>query len=152
LGQEIVSFPIDFKEARQRLGSLAESKTATVFLELDGVEAERQPGVAWQVYLGLPPNAKSTEASPHYVGALALFGQGIHSESHDEFEPAHFAFPVNRALLAGFKANQEHWTITFVPRGILLDGTESQPKVESPVKIAHISLTVETQKPGRGPE
>jgi len=129
-----------------------ESKTATVFLELDDVEAERQPGVAWQVYLGLPANAKPTEASPHYVGALALFGQGIHSESHDKFEPAHFAFPVNRALLAGFKANQEHWTITFVPRGILLDGTESQPKVESPVKIAHVSLTVETQKPGRRPE
>jgi hypothetical protein len=152
LGQEVVSFPIDFKEATQRLGSLAESKTATVFLELDDVEAERQPGVAWQVYLGLPANAKPTEASPHYVGALALFGQGIHSESHDKFEPAHFAFPVNRALLAGFKANQEHWTITFVPRGILLDGTESQPKVESPVKIARVSLTVETQKPGRGPE
>src|SRR5258705_13920599 len=94
------------------------------------LEGRRQPGVTWAVYPGPPPSAKSPQPSPQYVCWLALFGQGIHSESHDKFEPAHFAFPVNRALLAGFKANQEHWTITFVPRGILLDGTESQPKVE----------------------
>jgi len=39
-------------------------------------------------------------------------------------------------------------TITFVPHGILIDGKPSQPKVESPVKIATVSLTVEMQKPG----
>jgi hypothetical protein len=31
---------------------------------------------------------------------------------------------------------------------ILIDGKPSQPKVESPVKIASVSLTVETQRPG----
>jgi hypothetical protein len=152
LGPETVSVPIDLKEAKQRLGQLAESKTATVFLELDGVEAERQPGVAWQVYLGLPPNSAPAEESPYFVGAMALFGSGIHGESHDKFEPAHFAFPVNRALIAGFKANQERWTLTFVPRGILIDGKPSQPKVESPVKIASVSLVVERQKPGEEPK
>jgi len=35
-----------------------------------------------------------------------------------------------------------------VPHGILIDGKPSQPKVESPVKIATVSLTVEMQKPG----
>ena len=148
LGQEPVSVPIDLKNLKQRLGPLAESKTATLFLELDGVEAERQPGVAWQVYVGLPPNTTPAEESPYFVGAMALFGPGIHSEAHDKFEPAHFAFPINRALLAGFRASQERWTITFVPHGILIDGKPSQPKVESPVKIATVSLTVETQKPG----
>lgn len=148
LGQELVSVPIELKAIKERLGHLAESKTATIFLELDGVEAERQPGVGWQVYLGLAPNAIPSEESPYYIGALALFGPGIRGGSHDKFEPAHFAFPINRALLAGFKASQERWTITFVPRGILIDGKPSQPKVESPVKIASVSLTVETQKPG----
>jgi hypothetical protein len=41
--------------AKQRLSSLAENPNATISLELDGVETERQPGVAWQVYFGLPP-------------------------------------------------------------------------------------------------
>ena len=148
LEQEPVSVPIDLKNLKQRLGPLAESKTATVFLELNGVEAERQPGIAWQVYLGLPPTTAPAEESPYLIGAMALFGQGIHQDAHDKFEPANFAFPINRALLAGFKANQERWTITFVPRGILIDGKPSQPKVQSPVKIASVSITVETQKPG----
>ena len=148
LGSETVSVPIDMKDLKQRLSRLAESKETTVFLELDGVEAERQPGVAWQVYFGLPANTAPLDESPYYIGAMALFGPGIHSESHDKFEPTHFAFAVNHALLAGIKANQERWTITFVPRGILIDGKPSQPKVESPVKIASVSLTVETQRPG----
>jgi hypothetical protein len=147
LGQEPVSVPIDLRNLKQRLGPLAESKTATVFLELNDVEAERQPGAAWQVYLGLPPNTPPAEESPYLIGAMALFGQGIHKDAHDKFEPANFAFPINRALLAGFKTNQERWTITFMPRGILIDGKPSQPKVQSPVKIASVSITVETQKP-----
>jgi len=148
LGQERISVSVDLKDLKQRLSQLAESKEATVFLELDGVEAERQPGVAWQVYFGPPANTAPLEDSPYYLGAMALFGSGIHAESHDKFEPAHFAFAVNRALLAGFKANQERWTLTFVPNGILVDGKPSQPKVESPVKIASASFAVEIQKPG----
>jgi tyrosinase len=148
LGQEPVSVPIELKSLQQRLSSLAENKTATVFLELDGVEAERQPEVVWQVFLGPPTKTAPSEESPYFIGAVALFGQGIHSGAHDKFEPAHFAFPVSRTLLAGFKANQERWMITFVPRSILVDGKTSQPKVESPVKIASVSLAVETQRPG----
>ena len=151
LGPEPVSVPVDWKDTRQRLASLAESKTSALFLELDGVEAERQPGVAWQIFLGLPPGTEPTDDSPYLVGAIALFGQGIRGESHDHerFEPARFAFPISRALLAGFKANRDRWTITFVPRGILIDGKPSQPKVEAPLKIAAISISVENQKPGK---
>jgi hypothetical protein len=152
LGAETVSVPIEFKDLKQRLSQLAESKEATVFLDLDGVEAERQPGVAWQVYLGLPANAVPVEEGPYYIGAMALFGPGIHSDSHDKFEAAHFSFAVNRALLAGFKANQERWTLTFVPRSILVDGKPSQPKVGSPVKIGSASFVVERQKPGGEPK
>lgn len=152
LGQEPVSVPVEWKNVEPRLRSLAESKTATLFLELEGVEAERQPGVAWQIYLGLAPGTTPSEESPSYLGAMALFGPGIRSQNPEKFEPAHFAFPINRALLAGFKRNLQSWTITFVPRGVQIDGKPSQPKVESPVRIAAVSLTVETQKPGGEPK
>ena len=148
LTSDTMSIPIDFSPIKQRLGSLAESKTQTIFLELNGVEAERQPGVAWQVYLGPTSSATPSEETPYYIGALALFGRGIHAESHDKFEPAQFAFPISRALLAGFKENQESWTITFVPSSILIEGRPSRPKVESPVKVGSIAITVETQKSG----
>lgn len=152
LGPETVSLPVDLKEFKQRLGTLAESRTETVFLELDGVEAERQPGVAWQVFFGPPSEKAPDEQSPYFVGALSLFGQGIHSESHDKFEPAHFSFAISRALQASLKAYVQHWGITFVPRGILINGKPSVPKVQSEVKIARASLSVETQKHGGEPK
>ena len=152
LGPEPVSVHIELKEVKQRLSTFAENPKATLFLELDGVEAEHQPGVAWQVYFGLPANVAPSEESPHYVGALALFGQGIHDASHDKFEPAHFAFPINKAVLAGIKAAQERWTVSFVPRSILIEGKPAPLKVASPVKIASLSLTVETQRPGSSPK
>jgi len=151
LENEPVTVPVDLKEAKQKISSLVERKDATVFLEIEGVEAEHQPGVSWQVYFGPALSGEPPEDSPYWVGAIALFGQGIHGESHEKtkFEPAKFAFPINRSLAAGLKANQERWTIVFIPRGILIDGKPSRPKVESPVKIGSISITVETNKPGQ---
>jgi len=147
LGPEPVSVPIDLREAKQRLSSLAENPNATIFLELDGVETERQPGVAWQVYFGLPANVTPSEESPYYVGAMALFGQGVHETSREKFESAHFAFPINKAILAGLKAAQEKWTVSFVPRGLLVDGKPAPVKVASSVKIGSLSLAAEIRKP-----
>jgi tyrosinase len=148
LGPERVSVPVDLKEVKQRLAPLAESRTENLFLDLEDVETERQPGVAWQVFFGPPLEKAPEEESPYRVGALALFGQGIHSDSHDKFEPAHFSFPINRALLASLKAGVERWAITFVPQSILIDGKPSVPKVESEVKIGKASISVERPKPG----
>src|SRR5260370_701594 len=51
LNQQEVSVPVvNLKEFRQRLAPLAESKTDILLLELDNVEAERPPGVVWEVY------------------------------------------------------------------------------------------------------
>jgi hypothetical protein len=81
LNEAEVSVQINSKEFRQRLGPLAESRTETVLLELDNVEAEREPGVVWEVYLGLPPNAAPSSESPFFVGTVALFSTGIRSRS-----------------------------------------------------------------------
>ena len=146
LGSEPVSFPLDIKQLGKRLLSLAESKEETLLLELNGVEAERQPGVVWEVYVGLPANAPLNPESPYYVGNLALFGAGIRSEAHHEFIPGHFAFPVGRAIATSLKAKESPLQMTFVPHGLLVDGKPTRPAVESPVHIKEASLTVETQK------
>ncbi len=146
LGPEPVSFPVELKQLRERLAPLAESKTETLFLELDDVEAERQPGAVWEVYFGLPPNTEPNAEGPYYLGNVVLFGEGIRNEAHKEFKPAHFAFPLNRALVAAMRSNEERVLVTFVPRGILIEGKPTRPKVESPVKIGSASLTVERRK------
>jgi hypothetical protein len=75
-----------------------------------------------------------------------LFGSGIHSKSHQKFQPAHFAFPLNRAMQAAFRANEDKVPVTFLAHGPLIDGKLSTPKVESPLRISNLMLSVETQK------
>ena len=146
LKSEPVTFQIEFKELRRRLEALAGSKTETVLLELEDVEAESQPGVVWEVYAGLPKGAQPESRSPHYIGSLSLFGAGLRSERHQEFKPAHFLYPLNRALQAALKANDSSLAVTFVPVGILIDGKPSRPEVRSSVRIGKANLLVQTRK------
>lgn len=115
--------------------------------ELDDVEAEKQPGIAWEVYLGLPEGATRDAKSPHYVGSLALFGTGVRSEAHDKFIPAHFEYPVGGALRASFARNEDRVALTLVPSAILIDGKPSRPEVQSAVRIGKLSLSVDHRKP-----
>ena len=146
LKAEPVSYLLDIKPLRKRLVSIIENKSETLLLELDGVEAERQPGVVWEVYVGLSPDAKLDAESPSYVGNVVLFGAGIRSEAHNEFKPAHFAFRIGRAIASSLKAQEDRLPVTFVARGILVDGKQVQPKVESQVRVGEISLSVERQE------
>ncbi len=148
VGSEPVSFLLNITELRDRFASIGKSKTQTVFLELDEVEAESEPGAVWEVYVGLPPSTEPDAKSPYYVGNIALFGTGIRSHTHQEFKPAHFAFPINRAIEASLSAkaaNQESVQVTLVPSGVLINGKPTRPKVETPVRIGRVRLAVETQ-------
>jgi len=51
----------------------------------------------------------------------------ICSEGHKEFKPAHFVYPLNRALQAALEGNEPNFPITFVPVGILIEGKPSRP-------------------------
>jgi tyrosinase len=149
LTSEPVFFPIELKELRRRLESIVESKTETVLLELEDVEAEKQPGVVWEVYLGLPKGAQPDSRSPNYIGSLSLFGTGIRSEAHEghkEFKPARFLYPLNRALQSALKANESSLAVTFVPVSILMEGKPSRPEVKSPVHIGKVNLLVESRR------
>ena len=154
LNQQEVSVPINIKEFRQRLAPLAESKTETLLLEINNVEAERSPGAVWEVYLGLPPNAAPNPEGPFFVGTVALFAAGIRNHAHGDFKPAHFTFQVNRQILAALRGNQEQLRLTFVPSGPLIDGKPSRPKVEAPVRIGAVNISVGREKPveGEAPE
>jgi Common central domain of tyrosinase/Polyphenol oxidase middle domain len=146
LREEAITIDLDIKQYRQRLATLAESKNQTLLFEMD-VEAERQPGVVWEVYVGAPRNKLERDVkNPYYVGNIVLFGSGIHNQSHDKFQPAHFSFPLNRAMQAALRANEDKVPVTFVAHGVLIDGKLSTPKVEAPARITNVSLSVETQK------
>lgn len=146
LGPDPVSIPIELKDIRQRIMSIAESKTETLFLKLEGVEADRQPGVVWEIYAGLPPNTAPDPEGPYYVGAMSLFSAGVHSKAQHDFKPAEFAFSLDRVIPAAMRTNAEKLELTIVPSGILINGKRSQPRVAAKVRIGRLSIAVETQR------
>jgi Common central domain of tyrosinase len=140
---ETVFVPIDLAELMVKVRSVMETKTDILLLDLDGVEAERQPGAAWAVYAGLPGEGEPDVNNPSYVGTLALFGSGVRSEKHHEFKPAHFVYPLNRALHKALMAGSKRLQITFVPLGIVVDGKATRPEVKSPVRVGKISVVLD---------
>jgi hypothetical protein len=143
LGPQEVAVPIvNLKEFRQKLAPLAENKEEPLLLELDNVVADRAPGVVWEVYLGLPPNAAPNPESPFFVGTMTLFSAGVREHAHGEFKPAHFRFHANRAVVEALRTNQEQLRLVFVPSGPLMQGKPTRGKVESPVRIGTINLSV----------
>jgi hypothetical protein len=146
LREEAITIDLDIKQYRERLATIAQSKNQTLLLNLD-VEADRQPGVVWEVYFGAPKGRlERDQKNPYYVGNVVLFGTGIRGQSHDNFEPAHFSFPLNRAMQAALTANADKVPLTFVAHGVLVDGKPSTPKVEAPARVSNVTLAVETQK------
>src|SRR5262245_8075019 len=63
--------------ARDRLRqAAAPNATATIFLNIEGVEFDQHPGTTGEIYLNLPPGVAPSRRSLRFVGSLAFFGPG----------------------------------------------------------------------------
>jgi hypothetical protein len=146
-GPDPAPYELDIRELRSRLLAAAKDPATDVTLELEGVEADRQPNVYWEVYAGLPKGTAPSSESAHYVGNIALFGHGIHDEhQHDGFAPASFSFKLDRALQATLAASDSgSTTLTFVPRGAVIKG-ERTPAAEANVTIGKVQLATRRLK------
>jgi tyrosinase len=140
---ETTSFQIELNEIRGKLAPVLESKTDILLLDLDLVEADQQPEVAWAIYVGPPGQGETDVNHDSYVGTLTLFGSGVHGDKHHEFMPAHFVHPLNRAVKAALAAKAERLQVTFVPLGIVVDGKARRAEVKSTVRIGKRSLVID---------
>lgn len=119
-GPDPVPADLDIRAVRERLQSDAAAEEAEVVLDLSGIEADRQPNVYYEVYVGLPKGEKPQFNSPYYVGNIALFGHGVRdAHQHGGFQPASFSFKINRAVQEALKQipTRGQLPILFVPRG-----------------------------------
>ena len=144
LTSEPVSVQVNLTDVRDRLMELTRSKLGKIILNLEKVEADKQPGAVWEVYLGLPAGTTPDPKGPYYAGNVALFGAGVRSDAHEGFEPARFSFVVNRAISAALKSRGNQMSLMFVPHGILINGKPSRPKVQSPVRIGAANIAART--------
>jgi hypothetical protein len=125
----------DDRALLQRLMAIAQSETETVLLRLDCVDADRRPGAIWEVFVG-PPNIEQSAESPHYVGAVALYGDGVRSESSTF---ASFSLPLDRAITAS--QSLLPLNLSFEPQsGVVVAGAPTPVQVIAPVRIREIAL------------
>lgn len=147
LGSEPVKTELDLAKVLPRMREAVKTANQRLLLELDDVAADRQPGIIWEVYLGdSPASDDAGEKNPRYIGNVVLFGGGIRAEGHHGSEPARFSFPITRATLDTVDVKQTRVALTFVPRGLLVNGKPSRPKAEAEVRIGSVSLTLESAK------
>jgi hypothetical protein len=119
---------INVRQLRKRLLTAANDANTDVTLELEGVEADKQPSVFWEVYVGLPKGKAPSSESAHYVGNIVLFGHGIRDEhQHGGFKPAEFSFKADRALQNALARDESgKLDLTFVARGAETKGGQKE--------------------------
>jgi len=130
----VVTVDVDLRRDRRRLLAAAADPALDILLDLDGIEAERSPAVFFEVYV----HAKSSPRR-HTGGNVALFGQGIRSETRGEFRPAHMQLVITDDLRDALRKSPVV-AITFVAQGA--GGSPSTPRSASAVVIARPSITV----------
>ena len=126
--------------------SAAQSTSQTLVLRFDEVEAERQPGVVWEVYVGLPAGKEPDPEGPYFVGTMALFSTGVRAQMRHDFKPADFEFPLNRVIANALRTNADKLEVTIVPSPILINGKRTKPRVAAPARIGRVSIAIENQQ------
>jgi hypothetical protein len=148
-GPDPPPWEIDIREFRDRLSSLARGKDPGLLLELEDIEADRQPDVYYEVYVGLPAGETPQFKSPHYVGNLALFGHGIRGEhAHGEFRPASATFRIGNALRETFASanGPDLLRVLFIPRAAEHDGKTEPAKSSATIKIGSAAISVRREE------
>lgn len=144
LSQRVVSQPLGVvasnKAWRSRISETLRTSGQTAVLKVTGVEAKEHPGASWEVYVG-PAGLNPNPASPYFVGIMGLFGAGIQTR-RDHYQPAEFAFPINKALWGASDASKLQ--VIFVPvSGVEVQGRSLPAKVRADLNVAEMSLVVD---------
>jgi hypothetical protein len=107
---------------RGAVGEKPES-SGVLQLSVEGIEIHGPPGVYYDVYLGLPKDAKPTPDGPNYVGTITFFGRGHHGEAghgdqHAAPKPFSVSLVVPSALREqlGKKLDPAKLVVTFIPQ------------------------------------
>ena len=137
--------PVDLSQILQQLVTILQNPNQQVYLQLNGVTTKIQPGVTWEVYVGLPAGVVPSPTLPSYVGKMALFGPGVHSNAHGNFKPATLTFNATKALAAVVAPGGTSAPLSFYARGILVDGKRVKPVVKSTVNVVSAELRVSTR-------
>lgn len=145
LRERAARFKLDPQRAKlgrgERLDEVIVTRKHSATLHIKGVEAEVQPGVSYEVYLG-PPGVEPDPKSRFFVGILGLFSGGIKTRRH-HYTPADFVFPIDRALST--VRDYREMEVMLVPTDGMSADQERRGVLEprSPISIQEISFGID---------
>jgi tyrosinase len=152
-----VRVAIDTRARERFLESLpsAEARPRRVFLHVEDIEAERNPGTVYGVYVNLPDDAPAEQAPAHHAGNVSFFGIERTRDPRGD-EPGHgLRATMDITALANDLAARNAWDddqldVTFRPLG-LIPPEQPGPELEAalrpearredpPVRIGRVSV------------
>jgi tyrosinase len=125
------------------------SPAQNLVLDFGDVSADTQPGVIFEVWVGIEglPDEKTPQA--HHIGDIALFAQGVRSNATHNDQPhnATFSFPLDAAVGAALARGADKVKITVIPRDPLeSSGKSALKKPASPLRITNMTVNIEEAK------
>ena len=142
-----VKVPIDQRTASAIGRTVPESmREHRAFVELENVDAARNPGTVYGVYVNLPDSPTDEDLTEHHVGNVSLFGvERAKAPRADAHAPAlRFSMEITDVLnrLAANKQWQQgdHIDVTFRP--LTLEPDPEQPRRALPA-VEHASTPIE---------
>jgi tyrosinase len=122
LAGEPAAIPVEIdKRAREEVREAStESDPRRLYLNIENIEGEANPGLSYGIYVNLPQGADEETRERHHVGNVSLFGIERAPEPLKD-EPPHSVAtsveigPLLRALGGGDHFDEEGINVTFLP-------------------------------------
>ncbi len=145
-GATEVAVPIDQRAAEAVLGDREAPVSQRVYLAVEGVDAERNPGLVYEVYV---VGAGDDPAQQH-IGNLSLFGIERQAPSAGASKPPRHVYDITDAVRALRRAGSwdgEQVRLAFRPlellppeEGEIEEEDEELPAEATPVRIGRVSV------------
>lgn len=140
-----VEIPIDAEAA----GELASGQR--VYLNVENIEGEDNPGTAYGIYVDVPPDANQEALDSHLVDSLSFFGIERSEEPFNDQHPHGMRSAIDISAIAHAMADREEWAgaalrVSLKPLMLQAPTAELESLIpdpahpETPITIGRISV------------
>ena len=148
-----VSFEIDAKAKQVVLADSQSGEPSHIYLSVEDIEADKNPGTVYGIYVNLPDDPSPQTAESHYAGNVSFFGvERARNPRGDEhahsLRTVHEITELTQRLAAQGEWDGQHIKVTFRPFGLI---PPDQPELghalpqtastsEPPVRLGRVSI------------
>jgi tyrosinase len=123
-GPATVALEIDPKAREAVLADAGAAEPAHIYLSVEDIDAEQNPGTVYGIYVNLPEGASAETAERHHVGNVSFFGVERARNPRGDEHPhslriTHEITELAHELATHGQWDGQHVTVTFRPLGLI---------------------------------